>query len=104
MLFVELYKVMVKKVTFVGYGGAIAPSLTRTVKLGSSGFAARFLWKFPARIAFIFLRRFELDLSFSSNGHSCSTHKRIMLQFVCARKLVLCINTFSVLALVQCES
>jgi len=54
-------------------------------------------------IAFIFLQRFELDLSFSSNDHSSDAHKRIMSQFICTRKVFSCINTSSVLALVQCE-
>jgi len=44
-----------------------------------------------------------LDLSFSSNGHSSDAHKRIMSQFICTKKVVSCINTSSVLALVQCE-
>jgi len=44
-------------------------------------------------IAFIFLWRFELDLPFSSNGHSSDAHKRIMPQFFYTRKLVSCINT-----------
>jgi len=49
------------------------------------------------------LRQFDLDLSFSSNGHNSDAHKRIMSQYICTRKLVSCINTSSVPALVQRE-
>jgi len=76
---------------------------TRTVKLGALALQQDFWGNLLIGIVFIFLRRFELDLSFSSNGHSSDAHKRIMSPFICTRKLVSCVNTSSVLALVQCE-
>jgi len=88
-----------------GYEWTASSSLhhTRTVKLGSFGFAASFLRKSSAWNCFhlfVTIRAWLITQQWWSQQWRTQAN---LSQFICTRKLVSCINTSSVLALVQYE-